>query len=107
MTCNSAITLYQYSDEAEKYQRTVINSAYIYEETAAKSDSNVNGGGRADSSAIKIRIPTNSDYKIKIGDRVVVGICAQTSPPRDTYYRIMKIFDRRVGKNPHWRLECE
>lgn len=107
MTCNSAITLYQYNDEAEKYKRVVINSAYIYEETAAKSDNNVNSGGRADSSALKIRIPTNSDYKIKIGDRVVVGKCAQASPPRDMYYRVMKIFDRRIGKNPHWRLECE
>ncbi len=106
MHLNNSVTIYHFDDDTGTYSKSIYK-AYTFETKKHQSSSSVNSSGEEDKSVLIVRIPTSDTLDIMPGDRVVTGICNDEIPPKGGFWRVVLTGDRRIGFNPHWRLECE
>ena len=102
MTTNDSVTIYHYDEEAESWSVIYTGAAHTYLTCGGKPDK----GMREDSEGV-IRIPTEEDIPVQLGDKVVFGECTEPSPPKGQSYTVLQNADRRRGLNPHWRIEVK
>lgn len=100
MTTTAEITLYHYDEDAEAWTICYTGRAHIYLVHAVKVGKDM---AKADTSVV--RIPTIEELTINAGDKIVLGITDAPSPPPDGVLTITGWRDRRIGTQPHWRID--
>ncbi|MCR4692885.1 MAG: hypothetical protein K5664_03295 [Firmicutes bacterium] len=101
MTTDSIITIWHLNEDEESYKRQVFR-AFVYKNIKAVSDKS----GMKKDNTVKIRIPTQIDIPLSIGDYVRIGKHTD-SPIRGKDFKIVEFADNRKGANPHWRIVAQ
>ncbi len=100
MKTNNQITIWHLTDEETGVYSRQSFTVYAHKVTAVSS---VNKNNTRDNK-VTVRIPTNRDIKVELGDCVFFGISHSLHPERAKNFKVTEISDNRIGANPHWKL---
>lgn len=65
------------------------------------------GGGLKSADVIKLRIPTDAELEIKNGDRLVLALSNEDTPPKDAYTILHFADNRKLSRRMwHWKIIC-
>lgn len=108
MLTNADITLYHkgYNPQTrmEDWTREYYPAANVQRDIMTAITDN----GVQYANAIKIRIPTDETIVIANEDKVIVGYCSDTSPPKEAHTVVGYADNRRGGAYMrHWKVVCK
>lgn len=104
MITNAAVTLWHKSvDKASRmdvYQRTVFPAVSLQPDLITV----LTEGGVKSANVLKIRIPTREEITVSNGDRLMIGVREETSPPAEAD-TVMAWADNRKGTKAMWHYK--
>lgn len=97
---NNSITIYHLNDN-EEWCCNIYSKASIYKALGILGEK----AGIKNSDTLKIRIFTNKDIMLHKDDYIYIGI-GDMIPDKAKCFKVKEFADRRIGANPHWRIEA-
>ena len=101
MTTNGDITIFHYDEASESYTRSYFPEVFRGHTVQIASEK----GGFAHSDIARIRIPTEEEITVSVGDYVFFGKASEDAPEKEKCVRVMGFRDNRFGVLPHWRID--
>lgn len=94
------VTIRHFNEESEEWEKSIWKNATVYKSFGQTGDA----AGVKNNSKIKVRIFTTQDISISEGDYIFLGYDEDAEINKAKCEKITEFSDRRVGKNPHWRI---
>lgn len=97
---HQTVTIWHFDEVSEEWKKSFWKNASVYKAFGQASDS----AGVKNNSKIKVRIFTTSDVTVSEGDYIYLGYDKSAEINKANCEKITEFSDRRIGKNPHWRI---
>ena len=106
MITNESITLWHATVDPKTRMHTYTIQRFSKISLQKDVMTNLADGGLKSANVLKIRIPTEKSIAISNGDKLIVGLSNEASPPAKNSYTVMGFADNRKGNKNirHWKV---
>lgn len=105
INADKIITLYHFDEDGEMWEKTVYTASIN-----GRVEAVIGRGEIVYDNIYVVRIPTDDDIALQVGDRIYWGEIESSEPPNDNSAMYVTAFaDNRRGspKLRHWRIDCK
>lgn len=102
MISNGSVTLYHYDEANSKWERTLLSGVSIYRRNGALSSK----GSFAPDNYCVIRVPSQKDISLSIGDYIYTGNTPSQEPLFGVCLKVTAVSQNLRGLSPHIKIIC-